>query len=230
MKKLLKAISPPFIYDFFSKISKKFKRNTFFYTNKVQKQDLNIYWTKNMSDQLEGWGKDHTWNKIGCLLINCKGKVLDIVCGTCVNIMALSRFDFLDIYGFDISDHLIQIAKKKGILPDHLKIMDATKTEYLDNEFDYSYSIGSLEHFTEDGINDFLKDCSRYTKYSSFHMIPVSENNLNNGWLKKDQSYYNNSVEWWLEKFQKDFKNVSVLNSGWKDLGFSLGKWFICEK
>ena len=147
-----------------------------------------------------------------------------------MNILSLSRFPFLDLYGFDISELLLNKAKEKGIAAERLKINDATKTDYSDNQFEYSYSIGSLEHFTEDGIMLFLKESSRYTSVASFHQIPVSENNTNMGWIKRGQSYFNNSVDWWLQKFNPHFSKVYVINSGWKDPGMSVGKWFICFK
>jgi len=193
-------------------------------------QELDLYWTEDMANQLENWGKDHTWNEIECLLANCKGRVLDIACGTGVNIISMKRFSDLDIYGFDISDFLIGKAIKKGIDPTRLKVADATKTNYSDNEFDFSYSIGSLEHFTEEGIDLFLRECNRVTKVSSFHMIPVSQSNKNEGWLRTNQSFHNNSIEWWLQRYRKYFSRVYVISSGWQDTGISIGKWFVCVK
>ena len=134
------------------------------------------------------------------------------------------------MHGFDISELLLKKAAEKGIDPTRLRKTDATKTDFADNEFDYSYSIGSLEHFTEEGIDLFLREAGRYTSKASFHMIPVSEADTDNGWLKRGQSYFNNSVAWWLPKYQKYFSKVYVLPSGWKDPGFSKGKWFVCIK
>lgn len=233
MKKLLKLVCPPAIIlagkkaqSFFSKSnSSRYYRPT----NK-ESQELDVYWTDQMANQLEEWGRGHTWNEIECLLVNCKGKVLDIACGTGVNILEMQRFTDLDIYGFDISDFLIKRAIDKGIDSKKLKVADATKTDYLDNEFDFSYSIGSLEHFTEEGIDLFLKEAGRYTSKASFHMIPVSESNKDEGWMRTNQSFHNNSVEWWLGKYKKHFREVHVINSAWKDPGLSLGKWFICKK
>ena len=231
MKSFVKSICPPFIFDWARKLNRAKAGNEISSGNSDgSSQDLDIYWTNDMADQLENWGKDHTWIEIEHLLVNCKGKVCDIACGTGVNIVRLSRFEFLEVHGFDISDLLIEKAKKKGISDEYLKLYDATKTSYDDNEFDYSYSIGSLEHFTEDGIDKFLKECNRYTSKKSFHMIPVSENNLNNGWIKRGQSYFNNSIEWWLPKFEKYFSKVYIIDSGWKDAGHSIGKWFVCFK
>ena len=229
--KIIRQICPPIIISAYKKFyALKFKSKNPVYHSDPGQQDLNVYWTPEMAEKLENWGKDHVWIEIECLMINCKGKVLDIACGTGVNLLALSRFPFLDLYGFDISELLISKAREKGIDDGRLQVNDATKTDYRNNEFDFSYSIGSLEHFTEDGIQLFLQECSRYTSKASFHMIPISENNLNNGWIKRDQSYFNNSVDWWLKKFNSCFSQVYVLNSGWKDPGTSVGKWFICYK
>jgi ubiquinone/menaquinone biosynthesis C-methylase UbiE len=193
------------------------------------KQDLDLYWNEEFANQLENWGEDNAWNEIQLLLCNCNGKFLDIACGTGRTIEILSRYPQLDIYGFDISDVLLQRAEKRGISMNKLQRMDATKTNYENSSFDYSYSIGSLEHFTEIGINDFLKESARYTRVGSFHMIPVSRNNKNEGWIKTTQSYFNNSEEWWLEKFKSHFSKVYIINSKWEDR-LSYGRWFICYK
>ena len=234
MKRIIKLLCPPIIIRIYQKLVRKEKKgnkdNKFFGPEDNTKQELDIYWTDDMAYQLENWGKNHTWNEIECLLVNCSGKVLDIACGTGVNILAMSRFKELDIHGFDISDFLIQKAIDKGISPDKLKVRDATNTDYKDNEFEYSYSIGSLEHFTLEGIDAFLKECSRYTSKASFHMIPVSEKDIDEGWMRTNQSFHNNSVEWWLKKYKKHFREVYAINSGYNDPGLSLGKWFVCVK
>ncbi|MGH9032547.1 MAG: class I SAM-dependent methyltransferase, partial [Acidimicrobiia bacterium] len=107
---------------------------------------------------------------------------------------------------------------------------DATRTDYDDDQFDYSYSIGSLEHFTEEGIGNFLVECKRITHRSSFHQIPVSATGDDEGWVKDGrQSFFNNSVDWWMQWFTAAYPTVLVLDSGWKSR-MSVGKWFICVK
>lgn len=232
MRNFIKAVCPPVIISILRKVkgNNGSSQNQLYEKTDGSQQDLDIYFTPEMANHLEDWGKDHTWIEIECLLINCRGKVLDIACGTGVNIKALSRFPFLDVYGFDISDLLLSKAREKGVPAEKLRVNDATKTDYSDNEFEYSYSIGSLEHFTEEGIDLFLKECGRYTSKVAFHMIPVSENDKDNGWIKRGQSYFNNSLAWWLERFNPRFSKVYVINSGWKDAGISVGKWFVCIK
>ena len=232
MKEIVKQFVPPVVLKFLGAIKnpKNKKEDTGVQSGVADGQELDVYWTEDMAFQLENWGKAHTWNEIECLLVNCKGKVLDIACGTGVNIVALKRFPNLNMHGFDISDFLIKKAIDKGIDPAKLRVEDGTKTSYGDGEFDYSYSIGSLEHFTEEGIEQFMAECSRYTSMASYHMLPTSESDKNDGWIRTNQSYFNNSVEWWLEKFQKHFKEVQVINSGYTHEGVSVGKWFICFK
>ena len=116
---------------------------------------------------------------------------------------------------------------RKKFQKERLKVADATKTNYQEKEFDYSYSIGSLEHFTLEGIDEFMKQSSRVTKKVSFHMIPVSKSNLDEGWMKTVQSFFNNSEGWWYKKFYEHFSEVYVVPSKWEDK-ISNGRWFIC--
>ena len=161
-------------------------------------QDLNVYWEPKMADLLEKWGEGNAWHEIDFLMVNCHGKVLDIACGTGKNMMQLAKFTQLEVHGCDISDFLIQKAKDRGLHADKLRVADATKTDYADNEFNYSYSIGSIEHFTEEGIADLVAEAHRITRKASFHMLPVSKSGKDEGWVKTYQSAFNNSVEWWL--------------------------------
>lgn len=192
------------------------------------KQDLNLYWDEGFANILETWGEDNVWNEIQMLTVNLKGNILDVACGTGIVITKLQKNKNLDLFGFDISDLLIGRAITKGIPSSHLTVCDATKTDYKDNFFDYSYSIGSLEHFTVDGIDKFIAECARFTRSGSFHMIPVSRSGKDEGWMKTAQSFHNNSIEWWEKKFMVYFNTITVINSSWND-GISAGKWIICQ-
>jgi len=235
IKKLIKQICPPVILNLFSSIGARNKITiSKTQVNKTvlanpEKQDLDLYWNDEYSKILEEWGKDSTWNEIQLILSNCKGKILDIACGTGVTMKLLDKFPLLELYGFDISDLLIDKALEKNISKDRLRVADATKTNYLENEFDYSYSIGSLEHFTEHGIDKFISESARYTIIGSFHMIPVSRSGDDIGWIKNMQSYFNNSETWWYKKFAKYYSTVYIIPSKWED-PISLGRWFMCFK
>lgn len=196
----------------------------------VKEQDLALYWDPKVAAILETWGEGTVWEEIKYLLVNCEGSVLDIACGTGKNIAMNSFIKAIEIYGCDISDALINKARARGI-PDHrLQVCDATNTDYQSNQFNYGYSIGSLEHFTEEGIDKFLSEANRIVSKRNFHMIPVSRSGLDEGWLKTMQSAHNNSVKWWLKKFEKHFSNVYMLDSRWPGDIISEGKWFVCDK
>ncbi len=197
-------------------------------SRKAGEQDLDVYWDSAMAQLLETWGSDTVWKEIQLLMVNCRGKVLDVACGTGKTMEIISRFP-LDIHGCDISDLLIGKAVDRGIAQDHLMVCDATNMPYENDAFEYAYSIGSLEHFTEEGIEKFLSECHRITRNVSYHQIPVSRSGKNEGWVKRNQSYYNNSVDWWLEKYRWAYQTVYVLDSTWSD-EFSVGKWFVCIK
>jgi cyclopropane fatty-acyl-phospholipid synthase-like methyltransferase len=133
------------------------------------------------------------------------------------------------VHGFDISDRLIARALDKGILPSRVKVADATVKSYAENEFDHSCSIGSIEHFTEEGIHQFLMNAAYYTKEYSFHMLPANADAIDKGWETTTQSYFNNSVGWWTGIFTEHFSEVTIMESTWAGLD-QKGKWFICRK
>lgn len=191
-------------------------------------QDLGVYWDPKMAELLETWGLGNAWNEIQLLLVNVEGKVLDIACGTGKVMTLLAPYPRLEVHGFDISDFLIQKAIDRGIPRDRLTIADATKTGFKDAEFAYGYSIGSLEHFTDDGIVAFAAETKRIIERTSFHQIPTSRSGRDHGWIKTLQSYHNNSVDWWLQRFHTAFETVHVFDSAWQDK-ISVGKWFVCQ-
>jgi len=225
-KQLIKQIAPPIALDIVRRIRQKraaYRRVT------SQDQHLDMYWDEDFAKVLETWGDGNVWTEIQLLMAGRSGKVLDIACGTGKTMEILSKFTNIELYGCDISNLLIEKAVERGLLRSCLTVCDATQLPYHDNEFSYAYSIGSIEHFTEDGIERFLRECHRTVSGVSFHQHPVSRNGQNEGWITTSQSYHNNSVEWWLNIYQRVYSNVSVLDSVWED-ELSLGKWFVCTK
>ena len=191
-------------------------------------QDLGVYWDKKMAEVLETWGENNVWKEIQLLIVNCSGKVLDIACGTGKTMQNVSKFP-IDVHGCDISDFLINKGLERGISKDRLTLCDATNMPYKNNSFDYAYSIGSLEHFTEIGITEFVTECHRVTSKISYHMIPVSRSGNDEGWIKTYQSFHNNLVGWWIDKYKTAYNKVYVLDSIWED-SISVGKWFVYVK
>ena len=190
-------------------------------------QDLEPYWDEQFAAALETWGNGTVWDEIQYFFVGRAGNVLDIACGTGKTIEILSGYRNLELFGCDISDFLIAKAVSKGIKKENLSVCDATHMDYPGNFFDYSYSIGSLEHFTNDGISRCISESRRVTKRISFHMVPVSKSEKDEGWIKTVQSYHNNSTKWWFEKFKASHSTVVVLDSRWQDK-ISKGKWFVC--
>lgn len=235
MKYYLKLLIPPVIISIARKsglLKSGGNKIIVYKKNENERQDLDMYFDPEYAKVLDTWGLDSTWQEIQKFLCTCKGKVLDIACGTGVTISILEKYRDLDIYGCDISDVLIGKAVERGIDKKNLLVTDATNMSYKDNEFDYSYSIGSLEHFTEKGIEKFISEASRVTRSVSLHMIPTSKSGKNEGWMTTSttiQTFYNNSDSWWFEKFKKEFREVYILNSIWND-EISYGRWFVCVK
>jgi ubiquinone/menaquinone biosynthesis C-methylase UbiE len=230
--KLIRQVCPPFLFEALKQYSQNFQQPRHGTDSRhapLDGQDLDIYWNKDMAQLLETWGEGNVWQEIQFLLANCSGRVLDIACGTGKTIEVCSRFSDIDLYGLDISDFLIGKARDRGIPLPRLAVGDATKTPYENDFFDFAYTIGSLEHFTEKGIMDVIAECRRIVRKSSFHMVPVSKSSQNEGWIKPYQSYFNNSIDWWLEIFREKYKKIIILDSSWCD-DISLGKWFVCKK
>jgi len=193
----------------------------------IHGQNLDVYWTEEMRDLLDHWGEDNTWREIQFLLTNCRGRVLDIACGTGRVMEILKNYSDLELYGCDLSDFLIKKAVERGIAAETLRVCDAADTKYDDNYFDYSYSIGTLAHFPEEGIMAVLEEAKRITRRATFHEVTISKGQ-NEGWISPGQSYFNNGADWWLPKFRSVFPHVSVLPSAWSDER-SIGLWFICR-
>jgi len=231
VKGIVRQVCPPILWTGLKKLNNLYKKITPISHKSASShgQKLGIYWDQEMAEILETWGEGTVWNEIQYLLVNCSGKVLDIACGTGKVMHLVSKFPAIEVYGCDISDLLINKAIERGNAKDHLIIGDATKMVYPDSYFNHAYSIGSLEHFTEDGIIKLLLECYRVTAISSFHTIPISRSGKNEGWITNNQDYFNNGVAWWLEKFMSAYQTVFVLDSKWED-DISIGKWFICIK
>jgi len=193
------------------------------------RQDTNLYFDPNFAELLEIWGNDSVWPEIRVLLGQRSGKVLDLACGTGRTFDFLKDFERLHYYGCDISEPLIDRAANRGIPRDQLKVTDATRLDYADREFDYVFSIGSLEHFTVEGLASAISECRRVYRGVNFHQVPVSKSGFDEGWITPYQAYWNNSEQWWIEQFRRSFGDqVWSMTSRWSDRQ-SRGAWFICS-
>jgi ubiquinone/menaquinone biosynthesis C-methylase UbiE len=199
-------------------------------SNKGGEQALDIYMDEKFAKFLDEWGVGTVWNEIQILLANRQGKVLDLACGTGRTHDFLKHNKALDYYGCDISPLLIEKAVSRGIEASRLSVGDATKLSYNTNEFDYLFSIGSLEHFTLDGILATLKECDRVCSGLNFHQIPVSRTGFDEGWVTAGQSYWLNSERWWQKHFNDAFgERVWTMSSSW-GAPTMRGVWFVTAK
>jgi ubiquinone/menaquinone biosynthesis C-methylase UbiE len=231
VNKIAKELFPPILWRSLKNTKKLIKSKLPTRGPGEGEQDLDPYWEEEMAQILETWGDGNVWNEIGMFLFQKKGKALDIACGTGKTMSIVNKLaPDLDVYGCDISDLLIDKAKARGIPESKLIVCDATDMKaYADNSFDMSYSIGSLEHFSQEGIEKLVRETRRLVSGNSYHMMPVSRSGKNEGWLKTYQSFYNNSVDWWVAHLKKEFKEVHVFDSKWDD-ELSVGKWFVTVK
>lgn len=228
MKELARQLCPPLVWQGLQRVAaglRRAGRNA----GSAALQDLDVYWDPRMAEILEQWGEGNAWNEIQLIMADRSGKALDIACGTGKVMAMLARNPALEVHGCDISDMLIGKAVERGIARERLTVTDATQMSYPDGAFDWGYSIGSLEHFTEDGIQRFLAECRRVVRGATFHMVPVARSGRDEGWIKTFQSYHNNSAGWWLARCHAVYPGVQVLDSSWADR-ISVGKWLVCDK
>ena len=131
MKKIIKNTLPPFITFLLKKIYFTYLLNKNKLSINRYRQDTKIYNDPITAKKLEEWGYGTVWNEIILLFNGKKGKILDLACGTGKNILDLQTTNPEAIlYGCDISQFLIDIARSKGIQSDKLMCIDATKLDY----------------------------------------------------------------------------------------------------
>lgn len=203
--------------------------------NKLKKWDGDpnsaIYAKPDFSDGLlNNWGQDTAWNEVKFFISLCHGKVLDIACGTGEVMSQLKMFDRCEIYGCDLVKVLIEKAAQKGIVAGRLQVCSASSLPYPDCYFDYSYSLGSFHCMnSEETITAALKESHRVTKNAFFFQVATSRKGIDEGLIRTQQHFFNNSVSWWMKKCLQIYDKVFVLDSQWGD-AISIGKWFFCYK
>ena len=104
-------------------------------------------------------------------------KILDLGCGSGRHSVYLARRGF-DVYGFDISEHGIKIAKgwlRKEKLKASFKIGDVyKKLPYKDNFFDALISTQALHHNRIGSIRKLIKEIERILKPGGIIFVTVS--------------------------------------------------------
>lgn len=225
MKRVVRALCPPILWDGLRRARAAVHARR--PAADPSQQDLDLYWDPEFARVLDTWGEGNVWNEIQLLMGDCRGRALDIACGTGRTMEILHDLAELEVHGCDISDLLITRARERGIDSKRLVVCDATAMPYADDSFDWSYSIGSLEHFTIEGIDRLIDEAHRVTRRATYHFMPTSRSGRDEGWMKTTQSFHNNSVEWWKARFARRFPEVRAVGSSWHDQ-ISVGHWFLC--
>lgn len=95
-----------------------------------------------------------------------QGKILDIGCGNCRNLLSFSYNGF-SCYGIDFSNKMLEIAGKyckKHMLNVNLKQAYATKLPFKSQYFDYVLSIFILHHLNKDERIQAIREIWRVLK------------------------------------------------------------------
>ncbi len=101
------------------------------------------------------------------------GKILDIGCGNCRNLLMFAKKKF-DCYGVDFSKEMIKYAKEfcnKNNIKVNLKVANAERLPFKDNFFDYILFIAVLHHVNNK--KKALQELKRVLKDNGLALITV---------------------------------------------------------
>jgi len=100
--------------------------------------------------------------------------MLDVGCGR-GTIVAYSRANRIEAYGFDFSDWALTEGLYSGCNPEWVKVHDATKPwPYPDHSFDLVTSLDFFEHIFIDDLDFVESELSRVSRRWCFLLIAVS--------------------------------------------------------
>jgi len=97
-------------------------------------------------------------------------KLLDLGCGT-GNVLGMLEDKGIDLWGIDISERAVTIAKKRVNKPDQVICRSADPLPFSSDEFDYVVAWGAIEHFPD--IPKILKEIKRILKKDGTGAIMV---------------------------------------------------------
>ena len=118
------------------------------------------------------------------------GKILDVGCGNCRNLLPFSKFD---CYGVDFSENMIKEAEKfvsKKNMKVTLKVGDVTKIPFKDESFDLIIVSEVLEHLENDAKG--ISEVYRILRPSGLAFFSVPHANYPFFW---------DPINWVLERF-----------------------------
>src|SRR4051812_12343945 len=100
IRNLVKLLLPPIIPKLYRGATSSGKKIKFTKGGNPKQQDLEMYYDEHFANILETWGEKNAWREIQLIMGACSGKVLDVACGTGVNIKDLQKFPQLEVHGF----------------------------------------------------------------------------------------------------------------------------------
>jgi len=118
-----------------------------------------------------------------------KGKILEIGCGNCRNLLIFAKKGF-ECYGIDFSNEMIKYAEefcRSNNINVNLKIANAEKLPFKDNYFDYALFIAVLHHV--ENRDKALSELKRVLKKDGTALITVW-NKWQSRFLFKPKEYY----------------------------------------
>jgi len=128
-----------------------------------------------------------------------KGKLLDVGCGNCRNLLP---FKNLELYGIDFSSKMLEQAKKftkKHNLKVNFKKNNMKKLNFKDNYFNYCLSLASLHHIKKEDANKSLKEIYRVLKkkgqcyitvWNKYPKFSFRKKETYFTWKQKDKVYH----------------------------------------
>jgi len=131
---------------------------------------------------------------------NKKGKIIDLGCGNCRNLIPFKDFN---CYGIDFSSEMLKFAEKlsrKNNFNVKLEKSSLDKLKFKDDFFDFALMIASLHNLNEEKREISLKELYRVLKKNGLALITVwdkwqlkfllKKKNLLIPWRKKEKIYY----------------------------------------
>ena len=138
-----------------------------------------------------------------------EGNILDIGCGPGHFVAILRNEPFSrEVFGIDYSASATQTLSTTEARP-YIVQGSATHLPYADNSFESAYSFHTLEHLTEDQLEDAIAEISRVVTSQLYLIIPtwgeaiLSKRELFNQIVDDPTHRVLATRSWWLKQFEK---------------------------
>lgn len=145
--------------------------------------------------------------------IDRDSKVLEIGCGTGNYIIALKFLKDCQAWGIDISEEMLSIARKRA-MNINFKMQDATKLDFLNEFFDFVFSINVIHHIKDH--KRYYKEAYRVLKYGGV-IVTVTDSE----WILRNRRPLTLYFPETLEVDLKRFPPIERLKSIMRDVGFN---------